>query len=104
MNGKCRVVVDTNLVISGAIAAGSLPDQVLAAWERGDYIWVISTAIFREISDVIQRDHIRKKYHISDARVARILVGLRLGATFVEPADELPLHSRDFKDDKFLAC
>lgn len=101
---KYEVVIDTNLVISGTIAPGSLPDQILTAWEKRDFIWVISDEISEEIGEVIQRDHIRKKYRLSDKRIAQITLGIKLGARFVVPSHKIHLHSRDIKDNKLLAC
>lgn len=47
-----RVVIDTNLVVSGAISRGSLPDQVLSAWEAEAFVWILSQALFSRLRTI----------------------------------------------------
>ncbi len=101
-----RVVIDTNLLISAIITAGSTPDQLLKAWREDRYVLVISKELIEEIKDVSQRDYLVNIYPIFSERVVELIENLNLAAEMVTPSpeNELPVHSRDPKDDKLLAA
>ena len=101
---KLRVVIDTNLIISAIIVPGSLPDQLFRAWQKDLYILVISIEILEEIKEVVQREYIREKYHLSTEKIVKLITLLRLSTELIIPISEqeLPLHCRDTKDDKLL--
>lgn len=42
-----RVVLDTNVVMSG-LFFGGLPSRILEAWNRGGFEWVVSIAVLAE--------------------------------------------------------
>ena len=42
-----RVVLDTNVVMSGRFIGG-LPRQILEAWNHGGFEWVVSIAVLTE--------------------------------------------------------
>jgi putative PIN family toxin of toxin-antitoxin system len=50
-----RVVIDTNIVISALLPAGSLPEAVINLVFSGDVQWVASEAILAEYAEVLQR-------------------------------------------------
>ena len=55
-----RVVLDTNVFVSGAISAHGYPAQILDSWRNQQFILVSSPQIINEISAVIQRPEIVK--------------------------------------------
>lgn len=101
-----RVIIDTNLVISGTIIPNSIPSQLLTSFSDGKFIWILTEEIYEEIQNVLSRDYIKNNYHIKDAAIQSLLENLAVGAEFITPikVSSLPIHSRDPKDDKFLAC
>ena len=101
-----RVAIDTNIVISGTISPNSIPSQLLASWTEGKFEWVITEEIFEELNEVLSRDKLITKYNIDPTETVDLLDNLAVGAEFVNPLppEALPIHSRDEKDDKFLAC
>lgn len=100
-----RVVIDTNLMISAAISAGSIPDQLLQIWRNDKYELIVSPEILQEIEEVSQRTRLREKYHLFPKKISRLLAALKLAAEVIQPIPEeqLAVHCRDSKDDKFLA-
>jgi putative PIN family toxin of toxin-antitoxin system len=50
-----RIVVDTNLLVSGVISAGGLPRQLLDAAKAGDFELCTSEALLAELLDVLSR-------------------------------------------------
>lgn len=103
---KYRVVVDTNLLISAIIAARSIPDQLMQLWKEDRYILITSDQLLDEIKDVAERDHFKKYYPLFSKLSAELIDNLSLSADLVNhlPEENLPIHCRDAKDDKLLAC
>ena len=66
-----RVVLDTNVLISALITAGTPPDGLYRAWLRGDIELVTCAAQIAEITDVISRPRLQK---ILDANEATAIV------------------------------
>lgn len=94
-----RVVLDTNVVISG-VFFGGVPGRVLEAWRDGRFQLVVSTAILSEYERVGER--------LSRAFPGVSLepfIALIMAHAQVVDAPELPAQvSSDPDDDKFLAC
>ena len=93
-----RVVVDTNVWVSGLIAPHGPPGRVLAAVRRGAVSAVASWGLAREIVDVLARPRLRK-YGIveEDATDLLALLGPAL------PDVEVSLPVRDADDLPVLA-
>ena len=51
-----RIVVDTNLLVSGVISAGGLPRQLLDATKRGEFELCTSKVPLAELLDVLSLD------------------------------------------------
>lgn len=97
-----RATIDTNLFVSGLFWPQTLPAQLLQAWQSQRFRLVTSTALRVEVTEVLGRPKFAR-YRLNAARVRTILDALA-GAEQAPPRDPLPLHCRDPKDDKFLAC
>ncbi|MEK9164475.1 MAG: putative toxin-antitoxin system toxin component, PIN family [Chloroflexota bacterium] len=52
-----KVVLDTNVLISGVIAAQGPSARILEAVQRGDLRLITSAALLQEFSEVIVRPH-----------------------------------------------
>lgn len=100
-----RVVLDTNLFVS-AIIRGGAPFKVLTLWRNDRIKLVITRELFAEITDVLLRPQIREKYQVSVEESSMFIEAIKLNAEFVVPVaeGELPVSSRDEKDNKLLAC
>lgn len=70
-----RVVIDTNIWVSGLILPDSLPGAVLEAVRLRRLVPVMSWAMARELVDVLRRPSIRR-YGITEGDVEDILVVL----------------------------
>ena len=66
MPAKLRVVLDTNVIISGLINPKGPPGEVLKALKAGRFILVTSQAINEEILEVMDRPRLRDKYGLAD--------------------------------------
>ncbi len=102
---KPVVVIDTNIFISAVIRGGA-PHKLLEAWESNKFELLTSVELFKEMAEVLSRDSIFKKYHLTPDEVQHFLDGIKLNAVFapVLNIEELPVHSRDPKDNIVIAC
>ncbi len=103
---KYRVVIDTNLLISAIIVSGSTPDKLLRLWQDDRYSLLISEELLEEIIDVCTRPKFKDAYNLFFEKSSELIGNLKLSAELVSPTPEkeLPIHSRDSKDDKLLTC
>jgi putative PIN family toxin of toxin-antitoxin system len=99
-----RVVLDTNIYVSGTILSHGAPFEVLEAWRRQAYILLTSEAIIAEVERVLRYPHIRDRYGISDEDVRRLIASLRTDALVVPGVYEVRGVVADPDDDKFVAC
>lgn len=100
------IVADTNVLVSSVVSTVGFSALVLDLWQQRQLQLVLSTALFTELVDVLERDRIARRYRLWPERKTLLLEGLQARARWVTPLPEshLPLHCRDPKDDRFLAC
>lgn len=94
-----RVVLDTNVFISGVFFGGQ-PGKVLSAWRDGRVRLVLSLQILEEYVEVLHR--LEKLYPPVEVKPAIDLI-LAGSEIITAPPLEKPASS-DPDDDKFIAC
>jgi len=94
-----RVIIDTNVLISG-IFFGGPPAKILEAWHGGELKLVVSPEILEEYFEVCERISVR----YPDIDIAPILVLVARNSQVVESPPLAEQISRDVDDDKFIAC
>jgi uncharacterized protein len=99
-----RVVIDTNLFVSGAISPRGLPHQLLQAWRTGAFTLLISAEQRGEVQEVLSRPEIARRYNLSDEAKAHLLFLIDTLALQAPLRQRLPIHVRDPKDDHLLAA
>jgi putative PIN family toxin of toxin-antitoxin system len=99
-----RVVLDTNVYVSGTILSYRTPFEILQAWRRHEYVLVTSEAIIAELERVLRYPRIRDRYTIGEEDIVRLVTSLRADALVVPGDYQLSGVSPDPEDDKFLAC
>lgn len=93
-----RVVLDTNVVVSAVLLAGSVPRQAFdKALAEGTVL--VSAPVVLELADVLGRERLNK-YLLEEERM-RFLVALLKETELVE-VTETVTECRDAKDNKFL--
>lgn len=105
MINDTRVVVDTNVLVSGLFGIKDSPSsQILNAFRNQKIILATSPAILKEVVDVINRDRIIKRIKMSQKERIDFINKL-IERCDVTPGSKLQgVVSRDVKDDKFLSC
>jgi hypothetical protein len=100
-----RVVIDTNVIVSGILSRKGAPAELLKAWRERRFLLLISSEIVTEVRAVMQYPHIRDKYHLSDDEIEQTITLLEHDALMVagdsRVAGSVP---DDPKDEMFLAC
>jgi uncharacterized protein len=99
--GKPRAVLDTNVLVSGLISPKGPPGSILRALRRNLFTLVSSPAINDEITEVLNRPHIRDRYGLGE-RIFDVSVILWEVAELVTQLPDVRLCA-DPDDDKFLA-
>ena len=100
-----RVVIDTNVIVSGIISRKGAPAEILNAWRERHFLLLISPAIVAEVRSVLGYPRIREKYTLSDQEIDQMISLLEHDAMLVpgiaDVAGSLPADSQD---EMFLAC
>jgi len=94
-----KVVVDTNVLVSG-VFFGGMPSRILEAWREKRTDVVVSPDILEEYRRV--GEHLETQF--TDVSLAPFLALLVMNAEINEPPDLPEQVSRDSDDDKFIAC
>lgn len=92
-----RVILDTNVLVSGLMYPRSVPGAAVAAWREGRFDLVLPLAQLEEIGRVLAYPKIRKILQWDDEEIGRFLKQLYLRADTVEPAAQ-EVEVRDLDD------
>jgi len=98
-----KVVLDTNVLVSGVIASG-YSASILDAARREEIKLVTSVHLLEEFSEVISRRHIARKYPKAAEEAESLLDFLRAFAVLASGIPEANAISPDRDDDFVLAC
>jgi putative PIN family toxin of toxin-antitoxin system len=98
-----KAVVDTNLFVSASILHRGAPHDLLAAWERNEFLLLISGEQSAEIGNTLRRPRFAR-YGVSPSQVESLLRRITRQADIVSPIAEVPLPVRDLKDEPILAA
>lgn len=99
--GPPRLVIDTNVFVSGLISASGAPARILNAIRLNRAVHVVSDPIVEEYLRVLDYPRIRKFKKISDEFIATIAAYLIYQTERVELISPVRM-SRDPDDDVFL--
>ena len=94
-----RIVVDTNIVISGGLREGGLPGSILDLAANKKILMIVSPAILAEYEDVLRRPRLG----ISPTRINAVLSVILKTSVLVKPTHRLSI-SRDESDNRFYEC
>jgi len=95
-----RVVLDTNVLVSGLAYPGSVPGRIVAIWRQGGLDVVLSRYILDEMVRVLPR---LSRIHLSPSEIRDLADSLMFLADIVEPDAEQDSTLRDPADQPVLA-
>jgi len=94
-----RVVLDTNVLVSGLAYPKSMPGRILGAWRVGGMSLVLSRYILEEMVLVLPR---LARIKLSPAEIRDLADGFLFLAEIVEPGGEVDESLRDRADGPVL--
>lgn len=94
-----RVVLDTNVLVSGLAYPASTPGKILTAWRCGSLEIVLSRYILDEMARVLPR---LKRVELNAAEIRDLADSFMLLAEIVEPVGEPDRKLRDSADQQVL--
>lgn len=105
MTGALRVVVDTNVLISGLLGIKNSPSsRILLSIREQKMILVTSLEILKEVKEVINRKRIVKRTKMSKMERKYFIDELIQRSYVMKGLPLSEMVGRDVKDDKFLSC
>ena len=94
-----RIVLDTNVLVSGLAYPGSVPGRIVAAWRQGGLEVVLSRYILDEFVRVLPR---LPRLHLTPAEIRDLADSLMFIADVVEPQGTQDANLRDPADQPVL--
>ena len=98
-----RVVLDTNVVVSGFLWGG-VPRQLLQAAREKKLQLYTSTPLLLELTDILGRAKFARKLAAAQLSIDQLVERYALLTTVVHPAVIAPTILDDPDDDQVLAC
>lgn len=95
-----RVVLDTNVLLSGIAYPASVPGKILAAWRHGSVDVLLSAYILDELRRVLPR--LAHRHDLTLAEIDDLVDALSIQAEVIEPLPDLEPDLRDFDDQPVL--
>lgn len=95
-----RVVLDTNVLLSGIAYPASVPGKILGAWRHGALEVVLSGFILDELRRVLPR--LSHRHGLSAAEIEDLVDILSIQAEVIEPAPGIDPTLTDLNDQPVL--
>ena len=95
-----RLVLDTNVLLSGIAYPASIPGKIMAAWRHGSMEVVLSNFILDELLRVLPR--LQNRHGLTTSEINDLVDSLALLAETVEPEAGLEAALRDANDQPVL--
>jgi putative PIN family toxin of toxin-antitoxin system len=99
-----KVVLDTNVLLSGLMFPDSVPGRVVAAWREARFDVVTSIEQLAEIGRVLAYPKIRRILKWDDQRIEQFIKQLYIRAEVVESGEVSVSVPRDADDTVILAA
>ena len=97
-----KVVLDTNVFISGILTSQGPPGFILKAWREQVFDLIVSKDILKEIEQVLFYRKIRKRHGWSDKEIKAFIGAIPLFAIIVPGKEKAKVRLKDHADEKFL--
>lgn len=100
MANTLRVVLDTNVLLSGVAYPGSIPGKIMAAWRHGSVEVLLSSFILDELRRVLPR--LANRHGLTAAEIDDLIDILAIQAELIEPSAMNDAQLRDMNDQPVL--
>lgn len=99
-----RVVLDTNVLVSGLISPHGSPSQIITQWFKGDFTLLYTAAMLEELEDVVNRAWLKARLVETPDRIADLLEAVTVFGELVVGYVNVAGAIADPFDEMFLAC
>jgi len=99
-----RVVIDTNVFISGIIQKSGNPYRVVRFWEEGMLSLLTTLPLIEEVKKVLNYPRIKKKYALDEETIKYVVLNLLKYSVVVEDPPTLAVIKDDPEDNKVLSA
>lgn len=95
-----RVVLDTNVLLSGLAYPGSVPGKIVTAWRHGSLDVLLSDFILDELRRVLPR--LAHRHGLTEAEIEDLVDILSIQAELIQPTPDSVPELRDADDQPVL--
>lgn len=95
-----RVVLDTNVLLSGIAYPASVPGKIMSAWRHGSVEVLLSAYILDELRRVLPR--LSQRHGLSPVEIDDLVDVLSIQAEIIEPQPGAEADLRDIDDQPVL--
>ena len=99
-----KVVIDTNILVSGLMFPESIPGRVIAAWSEARFDVVSSHEQLAEIGRVLAYPIIRRILKWDDQRIEHFIKGLYIRVEMAQPESTSVEELRDPDDSPIVGA
>jgi len=93
-----RVVIHTNVFVSGLMLPKSVPGKIIAAWAANGFTLVISEPLMLELERALFYPKIRPRILRTDEQLSAFHTSIRLTSSLVEPGGHKAPIPKDIDD------
>jgi len=97
-----KVVVDTNVLVSGLISPKGSPAKIIDSWQKRKFVLVTSKATLKELKKVLNYSKIAKNYHLDQEKVDEYIKGFWAFSEVCSPTKKISVVKNDPEDNKFI--
>lgn len=95
-----RIVLDTNVLLSGIAYPASIPGKIMAAWRHGSVEAILSNFILDELRRVLPR--LASRHGLTAVEIADLVDILSIQADLIDPLPDGEPALRDINDQPVL--
>ena len=99
-----RVVIDTNLIISGTAKSNTIPSYLLEAWRKKEFLLITSIPILSEIKEVFNRNKIQTHFSFNSNDIKDVIQLLTTQTVITPGTLSVDIIKDDPDDNKFIAA
>ncbi len=99
-----RVVVDTNILVSGFISPLGYPREIEKRWRKEQFTLITSPQLIEEINRVLSLPRIKQKYQLSESEIQAFMLAITYKASCTVGSLILSGVAPDPGDDKVISC
>ncbi|MDO9027850.1 MAG: putative toxin-antitoxin system toxin component, PIN family [Candidatus Roizmanbacteria bacterium] len=98
-----KVVLDTNVIISGIIQKSGFPYKAVKLWEEGTIVLITSLSMVKEAEKVLNYPKIKKKYSLDEVKIKQTVLNLLRYSVLIDNPPLLDVIKDDPDDNKVLS-